>query len=402
MKVAAIVCEYNPFHNGHLYQINEIKRRLHADYIVAVMSGDFVQRGIPAFCDKYERARFALSYGIDLVLELPVCYASASAEGFAYGAISLLNSLNFIDTLVFGAESEDLELLKGCAHLFLEEPPKYRVLLQEYLKAGLSFPLARSKAACEFLSNDCSELLKMPNNILGIEYIKALLSLNSNIKPYVIQRKGGAYHDLHLDAKLSSASSIRSYLSEHGYQEELSSSLPKAVCDFFSKEYAKLYPIEWDDISDFIFYRLLMEQDPSSYLDYHEEMYQRLQKTCLESVDVSKLVENCKSKNFTHARISRYLLHLMLEIKREDIKKPCPFAKVLGIKKNSTALLKIARQQSNIPIVQKVSWYQDLLSKEEQSCFEQTLRASKLYRYLLHKKFKVKLPEESRRPFLIV
>ena len=209
MKVAGIIAEYNPFHNGHAYHIEEVRKKTGADYIIAIMSGNFVQRGGPAIVDKYTRTKMALLGGADLVIELPVVAATASAETFARCGVAILNSIGVVTHLGFGCETDDLELLHALANLFVEEPKEYQELLSSYLKEGLSYPAARAKAAGEYFQKFVADTsitnrnsthnvyadgiidntlnieatLNNPNNILAIEYLKALKQINSTIKP---------------------------------------------------------------------------------------------------------------------------------------------------------------------------------------------------------------------------
>ena len=210
MKTVGIIAEYNPFHTGHKYQLDQIRQKLHADYIVIAMSGDFVQRGTPALFSKHVRTRMALSCGADLVVELPVSVSTASAEGFAKGAVHLLSGLGVTDVLCFGSESTDTQLLMELARILLREPEPYRQLLTKNLKDGLSFPAARSNALTLYTHNpQLATLLSKPNTILGIEYCKAILSLKSSIHPYALQREGSGYHDTDLSDTFPSASGIR-------------------------------------------------------------------------------------------------------------------------------------------------------------------------------------------------
>ena len=216
MKVVGIITEYNPFHNGHAYQIQEIKKRTGADYVVVAMSGDFVQRGTPAIIDKYARTQMALSCGVNLVIELPTLWATASAEYFAMAGVTLFEKMGCVDILCFGAETDDLPLLSVLAEIIAEEPDGYRELLSVYLKEGLAFPVARGKALCSYLKEQeksasatqefssknvvlnldaVSSILSEPNNILAIEYLKALKRRNSSIQPYLLKREGAGYHD---------------------------------------------------------------------------------------------------------------------------------------------------------------------------------------------------------------
>ncbi|MDO4941875.1 MAG: nucleotidyltransferase [Lachnospiraceae bacterium] len=401
MKTAAIICEYNPFHNGHLYQIEQIKSQLAVDHILAVMSGDFVQRGTPAFCGKYTRAELALKNGVDLVLELPVCYASASAEYFAYGGISLLDSLNCVDYLVFGTEAGNLQSLKNCARLFTEEPKDYRELLQNQLKKGLSFPAARAYSASKILGTDMSALLSAPNNILAIEYLKALSKCGSPIEPYTIQRMGSDYHDTNMTC-FSSATGIRTEIMRHGIQPDLESAVPHDTFRYFKTFYHTDFPVIFNDFSEMMYYQLITEPHPERYLDYHPELMDRIMKKHKSFCDIETLISDVKSRNFTHARISRYLLHLLLKITEEQASSSCQYAKILGMKKSHSKCIKHLNKSSSIPIIQKISQYKSVLDGDALSSFEQTLRATELYRYTVNKKYQTKRVSEFAQSLLIV
>lgn len=401
MKTAAIICEYNPFHNGHRYQIEQIRKQLHADHIIAVMSGDFVQRGTPAFCDKYARAAFALHHGIDLVLELPVCYAGSSAEFFAFGGISLLNALHCVDYLVFGTESASLAPLSVCAKLFTEEPVEYRRLLKQQLKCGGSFPAARAYAASQAAGMDLSGFLTQPNNILGIEYLKALLRCRSEIRPYAIQRTGAGYHDIKLHT-IASATGIRREMLTNGVTEELHLTVPDDVFSYFKTSFGKTFPITWDDFKDMLYYQLITEPHPERYLDHHPELMDRIVKNIRNYPDIETLIANVKTKNFTYARISRYLLHLMLKITPTEASAPCTYAKILGIKKSHSQLIRHLHHSSDIPVIQKISQYPAHLEGNARHSFEQTLTATTLYRYAVGKKYGTSQASELSQPLLIV
>ena len=213
MKIVGLITEYNPFHNGHLYHIKESLRVTGADAAVVVMSGDYVQRGTPAIMPKRIRAEMALMCGAGAVFELPVCYATGSAELFALGAVSLLESLGIVDSICFGSECDDLPSMEQLAELLLEEPEAYQILLKDYLKQGMSFPRARQEAILSYTEDPrFAEILRNPNNILGIEYLKAIKKIGSRMEPYTIARRGAQYHDEELDSDYSSATAIRSLL----------------------------------------------------------------------------------------------------------------------------------------------------------------------------------------------
>ena len=249
MKTVGLITEYNPFHNGHLYHIERAKELTGADRVVIVMSGDYVQRGTPALLSKHSRAHMALLNGASAICELPVCYASGSAEFFAQGAISILEGLGCIDTLCFGSECGELSVLQHIAQLLLSESDTYSHMLQDALKKGHSFPAARHQAL-EKLTGDASvsQILSEPNNILGIEYLKALLQLDSPIIPVCVTRVSNDHHSKELTPSISSATSIREIL-EQNQISPLFSRVPEALHDIYQMHYQKDFPVCLDDFS---------------------------------------------------------------------------------------------------------------------------------------------------------
>ena len=240
MKVCGIIAEYNPFHNGHAYHIQKTKEITNCEAIVAVMSGNFVQRGTPALFDKWTRTKMALQNGIDLVIELPTYYATSSAEYFAQGSIGLLDSLGIVDFLSFGAKTSDLDTLKRIANILYLEPNDYKELLQSELKKGVSYPVARGNALKnftkkEFDSKYISEILLDSNNILGIEYLKALMYNNSTISPNIVLRKGEDYNSVNIIDGVCSATAIRKML-EDDEIENLKDVMPKNCFDILNAE----------------------------------------------------------------------------------------------------------------------------------------------------------------------
>ena len=245
MKTIGIVAEYNPFHNGHLYQLQASRQQAGAECAVVVMSGNYTQRGEPAIVDKWARAEMALHSGADLVIELPVAYAMGSAEYFAYGAVKLLDSLGAIDMICFGSEAGSIDNLSAAARILADEPENYRSYLKEFLSEGISFPAARQKAISLYAKSiygkdHLSSLLKSPNNILGIEYLKALLRLKSNIIPMTIERIGSNYNSAELSGNMSSATSIRKILNDNGWdnaRELLANTIPKCSADIMDRQF---------------------------------------------------------------------------------------------------------------------------------------------------------------------
>ena len=272
MKIVGLIAEYNPFHNGHQYHIEKAKEITGADAVIVVMSGNFVQRGAPAIMPKHLRAEMALSTGASLVIELPVCYATGTAEQFAYGAVSILNSLGSVDAICFGSECGDIHLLNDLTEILCKESNEYKESLQKYLRSGLSFPLARQKAIEEvYPSQGFSDILEQPNNILGIEYLKALYRLNSKIKPYTIQRISSQYHDVELQKEFSSATALRQTIS-NGDFTNLVGQVPSDCMTLLEAHYKTRYPIFTNDFSLLLKYRLLNESKLSltHYADVSE------------------------------------------------------------------------------------------------------------------------------------
>ncbi len=210
-NVLAIIGEYNPFHNGHLYHLNESKKIANANYTIAIMSGNFVQRGDVSIVDKWTKAKMAILGGIDLVIELPCIYSISSAENFASGAIKMLNSLKIVDTLSFGCELNDISLLKKFASILAEEPEEFKTLLSHELSKGVSFPRARENALLMYINDirNSANVLSSPNNILAIEYLKALNVTKSTIEPLAVKRFGPGYNSKMITNTFASATSIR-------------------------------------------------------------------------------------------------------------------------------------------------------------------------------------------------
>lgn len=246
MLVQGIVAEYNPFHNGHLHHIRASQEITGADATVIVMSGTYVQRGEPAIFSKLARTEMALCNGVDLVLELPFAFSCASAETFAYGAVSTLEATGIVDSLTFGSESGRLSSLSPVADFLIEEPEVYRHALHAYLNQGLSYPVARQTALKDTFPSthpeqaiDAHKLLASPNNILAVEYLKALRFFHSTIAPITIKRKGSGYHDLHMDDALPSASAIRASL----FNREST----KGIADFVQRKPKNIPGLKNDD-----------------------------------------------------------------------------------------------------------------------------------------------------------
>lgn len=351
MKTAAIIAEYNPFHNGHAYQLEEIRKASGADFLIILMSGDFVQRGTPAIFDKYVRTEAALSCGADLVLELPLAFATGSAPRFAEGAVSILNGLEIVDELWFGSEEGSMERFNLLVDILTDEPDEYRELLKASLKKGLSYPAARSKALsdyCKMLmkgscwqdstgaSSDVSfdikisetvhsdafsieEFLKKPNNILGLEYMLALRKHNSSIQPRTLRRTGSGYHAENLEGNFSSATAIRSSIMKGGIQQ-VASSVPENCYYLYEETASKGLHVLPDQLSEALRYQLWKESRESlvRILDINEELANRILNLRPEFKGFEAFAELLQTRNQTKTAMQRALLHILLGVTWED------------------------------------------------------------------------------------
>lgn len=388
MKIVGLIAEYNPFHNGHQYHIEKAKELTGADAAIVVMSGDFVQRGAPAIMPKHLRAEMALKAGASLVIELPVCYATGTAEQFSHGAVSILNSLGCVDAICFGSECGDITALNELAEILYNEPDEYKEVLQKHLRNGLSFPLARQKAIEEiYPTQDFSKILEQPNNILGIEYIKALYRLNSKIKPYTIQRISSQYHGADLQEKFSSATALRQVIGENSIHG-LVGQIPNDNISLFQNNYQKRYPIFTNDFSLLLKYRLLNETKLTltQYADVSEELANRIYNQRNEYIDFEQFCELLKTKEVTYSRISRALIHILLGVKKTDYMN-INYARVLGFRKDDADVLTEIKNKATIPLVTKITQQKDAL-------LDIDIFVSNLYESVVTDKFKTSFINE--------
>lgn len=391
MTITAVIAEYNPFHNGHAYQLAKARELTGADYLVVIMSGDFVQRGAPAILDQHDRAELALLGGADLVLQLPCHFALGSAQHFARGAVSLLTALGCVDFLCFGSEYGDTAPFLELADVLLHEPEEYRELLSGLLRNGLSFPTARAQALSAYFSDSASfsslskeELdvfLKEPNNILGLEYVQALLLTKSCIRPVTIRREGSGYHEGELNrSALPSATAMRNLLFSDGAQDlsALASCMPEAVFSAFQNAATAHGLLCSDDFSLLLAARLLTEtkESLSSCLDLSPDLANRILRLRYACSSFSEFAMQLKTKELTYTRISRALMHLLLNQKTMY---PASYNRVLGFRKSGGALLKEIGKRSSLPLITKAADAPRLLTGDALAAFESDIQASLLY-----------------------
>ena len=425
MKTVGLITEYNPFHNGHAYHIEKAKMLTGADRVIVVMSGDFVQRGAPAVMPKHLRTESALLSGASLIIELPVCFATGSAEYFAQGSISLLNQLGCIDSICFGSECGDLHLLKEIAQILADEPIEYQTALKQALKEGASFPAARQEAL-NIYSDKYSEILASPNNILGIEYLKALRRVKSRIQPFTIKRMESDYHDQTLRSTYSSASAIRSLLAYSSsvlqtqqvtgetfentpfssILNELEDQVPKS-CLALLKDYHKvLYPVYQNDFSLLMKYKLLNKTPQSliRYMDVSETLANRIQNNLNDFFNYKQFCELLKTRELTQTRINRALLHIMLGLKKNNVREYMEngghfYAKLLGFRKDRQDLLSIIAKKSALPLLTRLS-DTDSISEIGQKMLRHDILASNLYQSVITDKYKTAFRNEYKQAML--
>ena len=391
MTITAVIAEYNPFHNGHAYQLQKARELTGADYLVVIMSGDFVQRGAPAILDQHDRAELALLGGADLVLQLPCHFALGSAQHFARGAVSLLTALGRVDYLCFGSEHGDTAPFLELADVLLHEPEEYRETLSSLLRSGLSFPMARAQALSAYFSGSASfsslsreeldTFLKEPNNILGLEYVQALSLLNSRIRPVTIRREGSGYHDGELIREtLPSATAMRNLLFSDSQTDlsPLASCMPETVFPAFWNAVASHGLLNADDFSLLLAARLLSETKESlcSYLDLSPDLANRILRLRYACSSFSEFAMQLKTKEMTYTRISRALMHLLLNQKTLY---PASYNRVLGFRKSAGALLKEIRIRSSLPLITKAADAPRLLTGDALAAFESDIQASLFY-----------------------
>lgn len=373
MKISGIVVEYNPLHNGHVYHINKTKELTNCDVLIAVMSGSFNQRGIPSVIDKWNKTLTALHNGVDLVIELPALYSLSSAEFFSFGAISLLNSLGVVDSICFGSEHGDVTLLSHIAEILNTEPQEFKSVLKAKLKEGLVYPKARTHGISAYLNNNSmannmslndysklEDILNSSNNILGIEYIRSLKKLNSDIETYTLKREGAAYNSDELNSIFSSATSIRKFLKSGDSIESLSSHLPVQVYELLKTLGLSKYPFPfYDSMFPYIKHRILTNNgnllkipDVSEGLDF------KIAKGVLEGISYEAAIDLIKSKRYTYTRISRALCQYFVGFDNYNTgvlrTLPCPYARVLGFNDKGKSILKSIKNNSSIPLYTKL------------------------------------------------
>ncbi|MEG0238261.1 MAG: nucleotidyltransferase [Clostridium sp.] len=361
MNLTGIITEYNPFHLGHKYHLTNAKKETNCNGVVCVMSGNFMQRGNPAIFDKWTRAKMAVLNGVDLVIELPLIYSLSSAEDFAYGGVKLLNSLNCINNIYFGSESGDISKLKEIASILYYEPEEYKKFLKENLKNGLPFHKSRANSLHSIMNDEETyEILSNSNNILGIEYIKALLKLESNITPFTLKREGNNYNDKNLSNSFSSATSIRETLKNSSNFNETKNSLPIESYNIINSFKKENYNFSFEENLFYLLkYKLLTKGDYLKNIDdVSEGLDNKILKEILSSNSLDELILKSKSKRYTYTRISRILSKFFIGFEDFDVqslkKEEITYVRPLAFNETGASILKNIKNNSDINIITKL------------------------------------------------
>ena len=383
MKAVGLVTEYNPFHNGHLYHLNKAMELTGADISVAVMSGDFVQRGEPAVLDKYTRTSMALNSGVNLVVELPVNYAVSSAESFAVGALKVLDYVK-ADSIAFGSESGDIGRLSKLAHILCDNEDTLYKEISKYTANGISYAAARQKVVEKLTDKDTAAMLTSSNNILAVEYLKAIIKNNYAIKPYTVQRQGDSYNDTDIRSEYASATALRENLKA----DNISKYIPVKAGLILSSNANYIYP---DDITEVLFTRLLdilfassydknvFIENVMQYPDVSKEIAGRLYKSAMDMItrtvpqrseskdnwafSFGSLCEHIKTKEVPLSRIKRALVRITLGLDKKHMEKysNAPYIRVLGFDKKGQEYLSYIRKTVEVPLITKTADYKEML-----------------------------------------
>lgn len=345
MKAASLICEYDPFHNGHKYMLDSIRNKGY-DCIIACMSGNFTQRGEPAVFEKSIRAKAALACGADIVIELPVTYACAGAERFAFGGVTLLNGTGITDSIFFGSECGNTDLLKRAAEA--AESDSVRDVIGSYLSEGMTFALAREKAVCDVFGKEVSSVLREPNNILACEYLKALKKINSGIQPQTILRIGTAHNGELPEGGFASASFIRSMVNS---AQSFESYVPEKAYELFSSALSSHKHFEY--LEPAVIYRLrtMTREDYSELPDMSEGLENRLYKASRTSRSVKEFLESAKCKRYTLSRIRRSVMHAFLMLTADECLIPPQYIRLLGFSERGREALHEMKKRSSLPII---------------------------------------------------
>ncbi len=385
-KILAIICEYNPFHNGHLYQLNESIQQVNPDYVIAIMSGNFVQRGNTALINKWARAEMALKSGVDMVIELPTIYSISSAENFAYGAVSILNSLKCDTYLSFGSECGNLDILTQFAEVLIKEPPEYVTMLNHELSKGISFPKARENALHLYMNDirNSANVLAGSNNILAIEYIKQIIRTGNKITPITVKRIESDYNSKIPGENIASATAIRELLLKRKSIKKL---VPATSYSILKDELGSgRFVLDISQFESEIIYKLrcMNIEQISEIQDVTEGLEFKIKEAANSCNKLNDLIVMIKSKRYTLTRINRILLYVLLGITKQDyagLDKTTPYVRVLGVNNNGKVLLsRLHKSNKKLKVITSVKQFMDEnTNKTLKSMLEKDIFATNIY-----------------------
>lgn len=401
MNLLGLVVEYNPFHNGHKYHLEKSKEITNATHTVAIMSGSFLQRGEPALFDKYTRAEMAVKNGVDLVIELPTLYACQSAEIFSHGAVATLNSLNCVNSLCFGSEEGNIDILQTISEILVKEPSDFKTTLKNFLDEGIVFPVARSKALYEYIKNnhllelsedELKQVLNSSNNILGIEYIKSLIKLNSSIKPYTITRIASKYNSTDIESNICSATAIRNSLKDNTDLKLIENVVPLHT---FNEINHKINT-NFNPVFDYMFYDLLSStiirdvDNLTKYFEVNEGIENKIYSNVFTSKNLEELINSTKSKRYTMTKIKRTLNNILLGINRDDVIKVkdldrVPYIRILAFNNKGREIIKKIKTSSDIEIITKFSKISHVDDPIFDTLIKYDLKSSNMYNLIYYK-----------------
>ncbi|OPJ56924.1 nucleotidyltransferase [Alkalithermobacter paradoxus] len=400
MKVLGVIVEYNPFHNGHLHHLLESKKATNSTHTIAVMSGHFLQRGEPALFDKWSRAKMAVNSGVDLVIELPTIFSSQSAEFFAHGSICALESTNVVDSVCFGSEIGNIDILYKISEILINEPPEFKSELKSHIANGDLFPVARSRALFSYINNnklisisegELLHILNSPNNILGIEYIKSILSLKSNIKPYTIQRIKAHYNSKEIESEICSATAIRESLRKSIDLNTLSKVVPSGTYDCVCKRLDDGFFPVFDDLFYEIITSTIIREGSSinSYFEVNEGLENKILDLVLRSNSFYDLLTSIKSKRYTMTKIKRILMNILLGITKEDVfslknQNSIPYVRILAFNDKGREIIKEMKKKSESVLINKLS-NANLNNPNISKFLKYDIRSTDLYNVIYYK-----------------
>lgn len=431
MKTIGIIAEFNPFHNGHKYLIDKARQELDADRVIILTSGNFVQRGGPAFFNKYVRTEMAIQNGVDLVIELPFCYANASASYFAYGAVSILNSIGVVDYLAFGIDFSNQNSIVKISNILANEPEAYKASLKKYLKDGISFSRSREKALIDYLNSDNESstlkkieilkdiengILSKPNTILALEYLMWLNRTHSQIQPHMISRIDSGYHSINISGEFSSATAIRQNVNKDNF---FYNCVPKNCHKYYQTDSSNnsvssinsCNNIELNDFSQMFIYKLFSESffskkrfdgvnnSTPEYFDVSPEFLNRMVNKLNKFTNLETFISDCNSPIFTNAYCRRAVFNILAGYTKEDYELfkengGALYCKLLGFKKESADLFSEIKKKSVIPFISKLANAGNHLSKPANRMLAINLYMDSLYNHLLMNKYGACFPNE--------